>query len=77
MPTSERSGDEAGDERTDHEGDPLGATTPNLVNVVAINAAFALMAAEVGEEARPGLPPRERKRIRSGKAYERLMELAS
>ncbi|MGD0229746.1 MAG: anthranilate phosphoribosyltransferase [Syntrophorhabdales bacterium] len=49
---------------------------PDLVNVVAINAAFALMAADVEEgPARAFLLAREA--ILSGKAYERLMELAS
>jgi anthranilate phosphoribosyltransferase len=49
---------------------------PDLVNVVAINAAFALMAAEVEEKpSRAFLLARET--IQSGRAYERLSELAS
>ena len=48
----------------------------DLVNAVAINAAFALMAAEV--EAKP-VPAflLARETIASGRAYERLMELSS
>jgi anthranilate phosphoribosyltransferase len=49
---------------------------PDLVNVVAINAAFALMAAGVEERPIPAFLL-AREAIRSGKAYERLMELAS
>ena len=49
---------------------------PDLVNVVAINAAFALMAAEVEERPVPAFLL-AREAIRSGRAYERLMELAS
>jgi anthranilate phosphoribosyltransferase len=49
---------------------------PDLVNVVAINAAFALMAAGVEERPVPAFLL-ARETIRSGKAYERLMELAS
>ena len=49
---------------------------PDLVNVVAINAAFALMAAGVEERPVPAFLL-AREAIRSGKAYERLMELAS
>jgi anthranilate phosphoribosyltransferase len=49
---------------------------PDLVNVVAINAAFALMAAGVEEKlAHAFLLAREA--IRNGKAYEKVMELAS
>jgi anthranilate phosphoribosyltransferase len=49
---------------------------PDLVNVVAINAAFALMAAGVEERPIPAFLL-AREAIRSGEAYERLMELAS
>ncbi len=49
---------------------------PELVDVVAINAAFALMAANVEERPVPAFLL-AREVIRSGKAYERLMELAS
>ncbi len=49
---------------------------PDLVNVVAINAAFALMAAEVEERPVPAFLL-AREAIRSGRAYERLMDLAS
>ncbi len=49
---------------------------PDLVNVVAINAAFALIAGEVEERPVPAFLL-AREAIRSGKAYERLMELAS
>jgi anthranilate phosphoribosyltransferase len=49
---------------------------PELVDVVAINAAFALMAANV-EERPVSAFLLAREVIRSGKAYERLMELAS
>jgi anthranilate phosphoribosyltransferase len=49
---------------------------PDLVNVVAINAAFALMAAEV-EERPVAAFLLAREAIRSGRAYERLMDLAS
>ena len=49
---------------------------PDLVNVVAINAAFALIAAGVEERPIPAFLL-AREAIRSGKAYERLMELAS
>ncbi len=49
---------------------------PDLVNVVAINAAFALMAAGVEERPVPAFLL-AREAIRSGKAYERLMDLAS
>ena len=49
---------------------------PELVNVVAINAAFALMAANAEERLVPAFLL-AREAIRSGRAYERLMELAS
>ncbi len=49
---------------------------PDIVNVVAINAAFALMAADVEERLVPAFLL-AREAIRSGKAYEKLMELAS
>lgn len=49
---------------------------PELVDVVAINAAFALMAANVEEKPVPAFLL-AREVIRNGKAYERLMELAS
>jgi anthranilate phosphoribosyltransferase len=49
---------------------------PDLVNVVAINAAFALMAAGVEERPVPAFLL-AREAIRSGRAYERLMDLAS
>jgi anthranilate phosphoribosyltransferase len=49
---------------------------PELADVVAINAAFALMAANVEERPVPAFLL-AREVIRSGKAYERLMELAS
>lgn len=49
---------------------------PDIVNVVAINAAFALMAADVEERLIPAFLL-AREAIHSGKAYERLMELAS
>ena len=49
---------------------------PDLANVVAINAAFALMAADVEEKLVPAFLL-AREAILSGKAYERLMELAS
>ncbi len=49
---------------------------PDLVNVVAINAAFALMAADVEERLVPAFFL-AREAIRSGRAYERLMDLAS
>jgi anthranilate phosphoribosyltransferase len=49
---------------------------PDLVNVVAINAAFALMAAHVEDKLVPAFML-AREVIRSGKAYERLTELAS
>jgi anthranilate phosphoribosyltransferase len=49
---------------------------PDLVNVVAINAAFALMAVGV-EEKLVSAFLLARETIRNGKAYEQLMELAS
>jgi anthranilate phosphoribosyltransferase len=49
---------------------------PELVNVVAINAAFALMAANVEERLVPAFLL-AREAIRTGRAYERLTELAS
>jgi anthranilate phosphoribosyltransferase len=49
---------------------------PDLANVVAINAALALMAAGVEEKLVPAFLL-AREAIRSGKAYERLAELAS
>jgi len=49
---------------------------PDLVNVVAINAAFALMAGGVEQKLVPAFLL-AREAIRSGRAYERLMELAS
>jgi anthranilate phosphoribosyltransferase len=49
---------------------------PELADVVAINAAFALMAANVEERPVPAFLL-AREVIRSGKAYERLVELAS
>jgi len=48
----------------------------DLVNVVAINAAFALMAAEVEEKPVPAFLL-ARETILSGRAYEKLAELAS
>jgi anthranilate phosphoribosyltransferase len=49
---------------------------PELADVVAINAAFALMAANVEERPVPAFLL-AREVIRSGKAYERLVDLAS
>jgi anthranilate phosphoribosyltransferase len=49
---------------------------PDLVNVVAINAAFALMAGGVEEKVVPAFLL-AREVIRNGRAYEKLMELAS
>jgi anthranilate phosphoribosyltransferase len=49
---------------------------PDLVNVVAINAAFALIAGGVEEKLVTAFLL-AREVIRSGRAYERLMELAS
>ena len=49
---------------------------PQLINVVAINAAFALMAANAEERLVPAFLL-AREAIRTGKAYERLTELAS
>ncbi len=49
---------------------------PDLVNVVAINAALALMAAGVEEKLVPAFLL-AREAIMSGKAYERLAELTS
>jgi anthranilate phosphoribosyltransferase len=49
---------------------------PDLVNVVAINAAFALLAGAVEEKLVPAFL-RAREVITSGRAYEKLMELAS
>jgi anthranilate phosphoribosyltransferase len=49
---------------------------PDLVNVVAINAAFALMASGV-EEKLVSAFLLAREVIKSGRAYEKLMELAS
>jgi anthranilate phosphoribosyltransferase len=49
---------------------------PDLANVVAINAAFALVTVGVEEKLVPAFLM-AREAIRSGKAYEQLMELAS
>jgi len=49
---------------------------PQLINVVAINAAFALMAANAEDRLVPAFLL-AREAIRSGRAYERLTELAS
>ncbi len=49
---------------------------PDLVNVVAINAAFALLAGGVEEKIVPAFLL-AREAIRNGRAYERLMDLAS
>jgi anthranilate phosphoribosyltransferase len=49
---------------------------PDLVNVVAINAAFALMTGGVEEKLVPAFLL-AREVIRNGRAYEKLMELAS
>ncbi len=49
---------------------------PELVNVVAINAAFALLVANAEEHLVPAFLL-AREAIRSGRAYERLMDLAS
>jgi anthranilate phosphoribosyltransferase len=46
------------------------------VNVVAINAAFALLAGGVEEKIVPAFLL-AREAIRDGRAYERLMDLAS
>jgi anthranilate phosphoribosyltransferase len=49
---------------------------PDLVNVVAINAAFALLAGGIEEKLVPAFIL-AREVIRNGRAYEKLMELAS